>query len=325
MFPELRMRRLRMGEGIRALVRETMLSTDDLVYPLFVVHGRGRRESIGPMPGQFRLSVDQLVEEAREAHELGIKGVLLFGVPGRKDELGSEAYSDDGIVQRATRALKEALPELVVMADVCLCEYTTHGHCGVVVDGRVDNDRTLELMAKTAVSLASSGADVVAPSGMMDGQVRAIRRALDEEGFTEVAIMAYSAKYASCFYGPFREAAGSSPKFGDRRSYQMDPPNVREALLEMELDIREGADIVMVKPALAYLDVIRAAKERFLRPLAAYNVSGEYAMVKAAGRLGWMDEEIAMMEVLLGIKRAGADIILTYFAKDAARMLGRTT
>ncbi|HIE04410.1 MAG TPA: porphobilinogen synthase [Candidatus Latescibacteria bacterium] len=325
MFPELRMRRLRMGEGIRALVRETMLSTDDLVYPLFVVHGRGRRESIGPMPGQLRLSVDQLVEEAREAHELGIKGVLLFGVPGRKDELGSEAYSDDGIVQRATRALKEALPELVVMADVCLCEYTTHGHCGVVVDGRVDNDRTLELMAKTAVSLASSGADVVAPSGMMDGQVRAIRRALDEEGFTEVAIMAYSAKYASCFYGPFREAAGSSPKFGDRRSYQMDPPNVREALLEMELDIREGADIVMVKPALAYLDVIRAAKERFLRPLAAYNVSGEYAMVKAAGRLGWMDEGIAMMEVLLGIKRAGADIILTYFAKDAARMLGRTT
>jgi len=305
------------------LVRETMLSTDDLVYPLFVVHGRGRREPIGPMPGQFRLSVDQLVEEVQEAYELGIKGVLLFGVPRRKDELGSEAYSDDGIVQRATRALKEALPELVVMADVCLCGYTTHGHCGVVVDGRVDNDRTLELIARTALSLAGSGADVVAPSGMMDGQVRAIRKALDEEGFTDVAIMAYSAKYASCFYGPFREAAGSAPKFGDRRSYQMDPPNVREALLEMELDIREGADIVMVKPALAYLDVIRAAKERFLRPLAAYNVSGEYAMVKAAGRLGWMDEEGAMMEVLLGIKRAGADIILTYFAKDAARMLGR--
>lgn len=305
------------------MVRETMLSTDDLVYPLFVVHGRGRREPIGPMPGQFRLSVDQLVEEVQEAYELGIKGVLLFGVPRRKDELGSEAYSDDGIVQRATRALKEALPELVVMADVCLCGYTTHGHCGVVVDGRVDNDRTLELIARTALSLAGSGADVVAPSGMMDGQVRAIRKALDEEGFTDVAIMAYSAKYASCFYGPFREAAGSAPKFGDRRSYQMDPPNVREALLEMELDIREGADIVMVKPALAYLDVIRAAKERFLRPLAAYNVSGEYAMVKAAGRLGWMDEEGAMMEVLLGIKRAGADIILTYFAKDAARMLGR--
>ncbi|RKY64942.1 MAG: porphobilinogen synthase [Candidatus Latescibacterota bacterium] len=323
MFPELRMRRLRRGEGIRALVRETMLSTDDLVYPLFVVHGRGRREPIGPMPGQFRLSVDQLVEEVQEAYELGIKGVLLFGVPRRKDELGSEAYSDDGIVQRATRALKEALPELVVMADVCLCGYTTHGHCGVVVDGRVNNDRTLELIARTALSLAGSGADVVAPSGMMDGQVRAIRKALDEEGFTDVAIMAYSAKYASCFYGPFREAAGSAPKFGDRRSYQMDPPNVREALLEMELDIREGADIVMVKPALAYLDVIRAAKERFLRPLAAYNVSGEYAMVKAAGRLGWMDEEGAMMEVLLGIKRAGADIILTYFAKDAARMLGR--
>ena len=305
------------------MVRETMLSTDDLVYPLFVVHGRGRREPIGPMPGQFRLSVDQLVEEVQEAYELGIKGVLLFGVPRRKDELGSEAYSDDGIVQRATRALKEALPELVVMADVCLCGYTTHGHCGVVVDGRVNNDRTLELIARTALSLAGSGADVVAPSGMMDGQVRAIRKALDEEGFTDVAIMAYSAKYASCFYGPFREAAGSAPKFGDRRSYQMDPPNVREALLEMELDIREGADIVMVKPALAYLDVIRAAKERFLRPLAAYNVSGEYAMVKAAGRLGWMDEEGAMMEVLLGIKRAGADIILTYFAKDAARMLGR--
>jgi len=321
-FPDVRLRRLRRGEGIRALVRETRLSTDDLVYPLFVVHGEGRREPIGSMPGQYRLSVDQLLKEARDAYGLGVRAVLLFGVPEAKDELGSEAYSDEGIVQRAIRALKDALPELVVMADVCLCGYTSHGHCGVVVDGRVDNDRTLELLGKAAVSLARAGADVVAPSGMMDGQVRAIRRALDGEGFRDTAIMAYSAKYASCFYGPFREAAESAPRFGDRRSYQMDPPNVREALLEIELDLKEGADIVMVKPALAYLDVIRAARERFLRPIAAYNVSGEYSMVKAAGRLGWIDEERAMMEVLLGIKRAGADIILTYFAKDAARILG---
>jgi len=323
MFPEIRMRRLRGSENIRALVRETRLSVDDLIYPLFVVHGRRVREPISSMPGQFRFSVDELLKEVKESYGLGVKGVMLFGVPKVKDELGSEAYSDDGIVQQAIRALKDAMPDLVVIADVCLCEYTSHGHCGVIRNGDVDNDETLELIGKTAVSLARSGADVVAPSGMMDGQVKAIREALDDEGFKETVIMSYSAKYASCFYGPFREAAESAPAFGDRRSYQMDPPNLREAILEIQLDIQEGADIVMVKPALPYLDVIRAAKDRFLRPIAAYNVSGEYAMIRAAGRLGWLDEERAIMEVLTGIKRAGADLILTYFAKEVARKLGR--
>ncbi|HID10304.1 MAG TPA: porphobilinogen synthase [Candidatus Latescibacteria bacterium] len=323
MFPEIRMRRLRGSENIRALVRETRLSVDDLIYPLFVVHGRRVREPISSMPGQFRFSVDELLKEVKESYGLGVKGVMLFGVPKVKDELGSEAYSDDGIVQQAIKALKDAMPDLVVIADVCLCEYTSHGHCGVIRNGDVDNDETLELIGKTAVSLARSGADVVAPSGMMDGQVKAIREALDDEGFKETVIMSYSAKYASCFYGPFREAAESAPAFGDRRSYQMDPPNLREAILEIQLDIQEGADIVMVKPALPYLDVIRAAKDRFLRPIAAYNVSGEYAMIRAAGRLGWLDEERAIMEVLTGIKRAGADLILTYFAKEVARKLGR--
>jgi len=316
------MRRLRVNENIRALVRETKLSVDDLIYPLFVIHGRGKREPISSMPGQFRLTVDELLREVKEAYGLGVKAVMLFGIPKAKDELGSEAYSDEGIVQQAIRALKDAIPELVVIADVCLCEYTSHGHCGVIREGDVDNDETLELIGKTALSLARSGADVVAPSGMMDGQVKAIREALDEEGFEGTIIMAYSAKYASCFYGPFRDAAESAPAFGDRRSYQMDPPNLREAILEIELDIEEGADIVMVKPALPYLDVIRAARERFLRPIAAYNVSGEYAMIKAAGRLGWLDEERAMIEVLTSIKRAGADLILTYFAKEVAGKLG---
>ena len=316
------MRRLRVNENIRALVRETKLSVDDLIYPLFVIHGKGKREPISSMPGQFRLTVDELLREVKEAYGLGVKAVMLFGIPKAKDELGSEAYSDEGIVQQAIRALKDAIPELVVIADVCLCEYTSHGHCGVIRGGDVDNDETLELIGKIALSLARSGADVVAPSGMMDGQVKAIREALDEEGFEGTIIMAYSAKYASCFYGPFRDAAESAPAFGDRRSYQMDPPNLREAILEIELDIEEGADIVMVKPALPYLDVIRAARERFLRPIAAYNVSGEYAMIKAAGRLGWLDEERAMIEVLTSIKRAGADLILTYFAKEVAGKLG---
>ena len=322
MFPKIRMRRLRGNENIRALVRETKLSVDDLIYPLFVIHGRGKREPISSMPGQFRLTVDELLREVKEAYGLGVKAVMLFGIPKTKDELGSEAYSDEGIVQQAIRALKDAIPELVVIADVCLCEYTSHGHCGVIREGDVDNDETLELIGKTALSLARSGADVVAPSGMMDGQVKAIREVLDEEGFKGTIIMAYSAKYASCFYGPFRDAAESAPAFGDRRSYQMDPPNLREAILEIELDIEEGADIVMVKPALPYLDVIRAVRERFLRPIAAYNVSGEYAMIKAAGRLGWLDEERAMIEVLTSIKRAGADLILTYFAKEVAEKLG---
>jgi len=315
------MRRLRVNENIRALVRETKLSVDDLIYPLFVIHGKGKREPISSMPGQFRLTVDELLREVKEAYGLGVKAVMLFGIP-KANELGSEAYSDEGIVQQAIRALKDAIPELVVIADVCLCEYTSHGHCGVIRGGDVDNDETLELIGKIALSLARSGADVVAPSGMMDGQVKAIREALDEEGFEGTIIMAYSAKYASCFYGPFRDAAESAPAFGDRRSYQMDPPNLREAILEIELDIEEGADIVMVKPALPYLDVIRAARERFLRPIAAYNVSGEYAMIKAAGRLGWLDEERAMIEVLTSIKRAGADLILTYFAKEVAGKLG---
>ena len=322
MFPKIRMRRLRGNENIRALVREAKLSVDDLIYPLFVIHGRGKREPISSMPGQFRLTVDELLREVKEAYGLGVKAVMLFGIPKTKDELGSEAYSDEGIVQQAIRALKDAIPELVVIADVCLCEYTSHGHCGVIREGDVDNDETLELIGKTALSLARSGADVVAPSGMMDGQVKAIREVLDEEGFKGTIIMAYSAKYASCFYGPFRDAAESAPAFGDRRSYQMDPPNLREAILEIELDIEEGADIVMVKPALPYLDVIRAVRERFLRPIAAYNVSGEYAMIKAAGRLGWLDEERAMIEVLTSIKRAGADLILTYFAKEVAEKLG---
>jgi porphobilinogen synthase len=315
-FP--RFRRLRRTEGLRGLVRETRLSPADFVYPLFVAHGRRLRQEIESMPGQYHLSLDGLAREAEELRALGIPAVLLFGLPAAKDEQGSEAYADDGIVQEAVRALKQAAPDLVVITDVCLCEYTSHGHCGVIVDGEVDNDRTLELLARTAFSHACAGADMVAPSDMMDGRVAAIRRALDENGFAHLPIMAYAAKYASAFYGPFRVAADSAPQFGDRLGYQMDPPNVREALREIEADIAEGADIVMVKPALAYLDVLARARQRFDLPLAAYNVSGEYAMVKAADRLGWLDGRRTALEVLTAIKRAGADIIITYHAKEAA-------
>jgi len=300
-------------------VRETALAVDDFVYPLFVVHGRGVREPIAPMPGQHRFSVDELVKECKDAAGMGIPAVLLFGLPADKDPRGSEAYADDGIVQQAVRAVKDTIPDLLVITDVCLCEYTSHGHCGVVEDGAVRNDPTLELLARTAVSHVEAGADMVAPSDMMDGRVGAIREALDEASFVETPIMAYSAKYASCFFEPFRAAAESTPQFGDRRSYQMDPANVREALREVRLDVEEGADIVMVKPALPYLDVIRAVKEAFDRPVAAYNVSGEYAMVKAAAARGWVDEERIVKETLTSIRRAGADIILTYHAKDFAR------
>src|SRR3990170_4113245 len=316
-----RFRRLRRSPGLRALVRETRLSPQEFVYPLFVVHGRGVREEIASMPGQFRLSVDMLADETAELQQLGIPAALLFGIPAAKDDAGSEAYAPQGIVQQAVAALKEAAPALVVITDVCLCEYTSHGHCGVVVNDQVDNDATLELLARTALSHARAGADLVAPSDMMDGRVAAIRRALDAEGFAHIPIMAYAAKFASGFYGPFREAAESTPSFGDRRGYQMDPPNQREALREIQADIEEGADIVMVKPALAYLDVLALARRRFDLPLAAYNVSGEYAMVKAAARMGWLEEGRVMMEVLTAIKRAGADIIITYHAKEAARLL----
>ncbi len=318
-----RFRRLRRTEGLRDLVRETRLSPQDFVYPLFVVHGQGVRREIEAMPGQYHLSVDQLAAEAEEVRSLGIPAVLLFGLPAAKDEVGSEAYHRDGIVQQAVRALKQAAPDLIVITDVCLCEYTSHGHCGVVVNGEVDNDRTLPLLARTAVSHAEAGADMVAPSDMMDGRVAAIRRALDEGGFVHVPIMAYAAKHASAFFGPFREAAGSAPQFGDRRGYQMDPANAREALREIEADIEEGADIVMVKPALAYLDVIARARQRFDLPIAAYNVSGEYAMVKAAAARGWLEERRATLEILTAIKRAGADIIITYHAKEAARWLAQ--
>ena len=320
-FPVTRLRRLRRTEGLRRLVRETRLELSDLVYPLFVIHGQGVRQEIPSMPGQRQFSVDTLVEEAGEAAALGIGAVLLFGLPARKDALGSEAYDDDGIVQRAVRALKSALPGLVVITDICLCEYTDHGHCGVLRDGEVDNDASLELLARAAVSHARAGADVMAPSDMMDGRVAAIRRALDENGLSHVPSMSYAAKYASAFYGPFREAAESAPQFGDRRGYQMDPANWREALREIEEDLREGADIVMVKPALAYLDVIARARARVDAPLAAYNVSGEYALVKAAAERGWVDGKRITLETLTAIKRAGADIIITYHAKEAAQWL----
>jgi porphobilinogen synthase len=318
-----RPRRLREKGLLRRMVRETTLAVDDLVYPLFAVHGRGIREPITSMPGVFHLSVDEIVKEAKDAAGMGIPAVLLFGLPADKDARGSEAYADDGIVQQAVRAVKETVPDLLVITDVCLCQYTSHGHCGVIEGGVVRNDPTLELIARIAVSHAEAGADMVAPSDMMDGRVGAIREALDEARCVETPIMAYSAKYASSFYGPFREAAESAPQFGDRRSYQMDPANAMEAMREIALDIDEGADIVMVKPALPYLDIIARAKGEFAVPLAAYSVSGEYAMIRAAGRLGWLDEERAMMEALTSIRRAGADIVITYFAKDAARILER--
>jgi porphobilinogen synthase len=320
-FPVRRPRRLRRSETIRRMVRETVLQVGDLIMPLFVVHGRGVRAEIPPMPGNFQLSVDQLTREAKEIATLGIPAVLLFGIPAHKDASGSEAYDRDGIIQQAVRAVKDSVSDLVVIADTCLCEYTSHGHCGVVEEGVVKNDPTLELLAKAAVSQAEAGADIVAPSDMMDGRVAAIREALDASGFDEVAIMSYAAKYASGFYGPFRVAAESAPQFGDRRSYQMDPANAAEAMREVAMDIEEGADIVMVKPALAYLDVLLRVRTEFDVPVAAYSVSGEFAMVKAAARLGWLEEERVMWEILTAIKRAGADLILTYFAKDAARLL----
>ena len=315
-----RHRRLRRSESLRDLARETRLSRRDLVYPIFVTEGRERRP-IGPMPGCDQVPVAEIAAEASRVAALGVSGVLLFGIPAVKDDVGSGAYQADGVVQEAVRAIKSAVPELAVITDVCLCEYTDHGHCGLVTDGRVDNDATLELLARTAVSHAAAGADVVAPSAMMDGQVGALRRALDDEGYTETPIMAYAAKYASAFYGPFRAAAESTPQFGDRQDYQMDPGNARMALREMEEDVRQGADILMVKPALAYLDVILRARRRFDLPLAAYNVSGEYSMVMAAGQAGWLDQRRATLEVLTAIKRAGADIIITYHALDVARWL----
>ncbi len=320
-YPVFRPRRLRQNETLRRLVRETHLHVEDLIQPLFVVHGRGVRQEISSMPGCYHLSVDELAKEAKEVAAMGIPGIILFGLPAAKDAVGSEAYAEDGIIQQAARAVKDTVSDLLVITDVCLCEYTSHGHCGVVERGQVKNDPTLELLARTALSHAEAGADLVAPSDMMDGRVAAIREALDEEGFEETPIMAYSAKYASAFYGPFREAAESAPQFGDRRSYQMDPANGDEALREVGLDLEEGADIVMVKPALPYLDIIWRVKQEFGGPVAAYHVSGEYAMLKAAGRLGWIDEERVLMEVLTSIKRAGADLILTYSAREAARLL----
>ncbi len=317
-----RFRRLRRSRALRDLVRETRLSPQGFVYPLFVTHGDSVRREIDSMPGQYQLSLDQLPAEAEELRSLGIPAVLLFGLPASKDDAGSEAYDPDGIVQRAVRTLKQAAPDLAVITDVCLCEYTSHGHCGVIIDGEVDNDQTLPLLARTAVSHAQAGADIVAPSDMMDGRVAAIRVALDEAGLAATPIMSYAAKQASAFYGPFRVAADSSPQFGDRRGYQMDPANAREALREIEADIEEGADIVMVKPALPNLDLIARARERFDLPLAAYNVSGEYAMVKAAAAAGYLDERLATLELLTAIRRAGADIIITYHAKEAARWLG---
>jgi porphobilinogen synthase len=320
-FPAVRMRRLRRSESLRRMTRETRLSRDDLVLPLFVVEGRGVREPVASMPGVHRHSVDRLVDEAKEVRRLGIPAVILFGIPSHKDAAGSGADAPDGVVQRAVEAVKAAEPDLVVMTDVCLCEYTDHGHCGLVRGDQVLNDPTLERLASAAVSHARAGADVVAPSDMMDGRVAAIRRALDESGFPEVVILSYAAKFASAYYGPFREAAESAPQFGDRRGYQMDPPNAREALREMRLDLAEGADALMVKPALPYLDVLAAARRELDVPLAAYHVSGEYAMIRAAAERGWLDAERAMLEALVAIKRAGADWILTYAAKDVAPTL----
>ena len=320
-FPKVRLRRLRDNAGIRRMVQETRLSVDDFIYPLFVTHGRDVRSKIPPMPGIEQLSLDQLIQEVGEAYDLGIKSVLLFGIPSAKDAEGTEAYASGGIIQEAIRVIKQALPDMLVITDVCPCEFTDHGHCGIIKDGQIDNDSTLELLAKMAVCQAEAGSDMVAPSAMMDGQVGAIRKALDEAGYEDKPIMAYSAKYASGFYGPFRVAADSAPQFGDRTGYQMDPPDIRQAMREIELDIEEGADIVMVKPALAYLDVISAARERFDYPLAAYNVSGEYSMVKAAAENEWIDGRRVTMEILTAIKRAGADMLITYHAKEVARWM----
>jgi len=322
-FPDYRPRRLRKNENFRRMIRETKLSVDNLIYPLFVVPGTKVKKPIASMPGNFQMSVDHIVREAARMKTLGIPAVLLFGIPEKKDEVASGALAKDGVVQRAIREIKDKVPDILVITDVCLCEYMSHGHCGMVEKGEVINDLTLEVLAEQAVSHATAGADMVAPSAMMDGQIGALREGLDEAGFDAVPIMAYSAKYASCFYGPFREAAESAPSFGDRRAYQMDPANSDEAIREITLDVAEGADIIMVKPALAYLDVIRRAKEEFDLPLAAYNVSGEFAMVKAAAQMGWIDGERAMLESLTAIRRAGADMIITYFAPEVAPLLGK--
>lgn len=322
-FPEYRGRRLRKNDNLRRLVRETKLSVDDLVYPLFAVPGKSVKKPINSMPGQFQLSVDYIAKEAREAFELGIPAVLLFGIPAKKDESGTGAFAKDGIVQQAVKRIKNEVPEILVITDVCLCEYTSHGHCGILEKGQVQNDMTLEVLAETALSQVRAGSDMVAPSAMMDGQIAALRETLDENGLEDIPIMAYSAKYASSFYGPFREAAECAPQFGDRKSYQIDPANADEAIREISLDISEGADIIMVKPALAYLDVIYRARQEFDLPLGAYNVSGEYSMIKAAAQLGWLDEEKAMLESLTAIKRAGADIIITYWAKQLAQVLNK--
>jgi len=322
-FPDYRPRRLRKNENFRRMIRETALSVDNLIYPLFVVPGTKVKKPIASMPGNFQMSVDHIVREAARMKTLGIPAVLLFGIPEKKDEVASGALAKDGVVQRAIREIKDKVPDILVITDVCLCEYMSHGHCGMVEKGEVINDLTLEVLAEQAVSHATAGADMVAPSAMMDGQIGALREGLDEAGFDAVPIMAYSAKYASCFYGPFREAAESAPSFGDRRAYQMDPANSDEAIREITLDVEEGADIIMVKPALAYLDVIRRAKEEFDLPLAAYNVSGEFAMVKAAAQMGWIDGERAMLESLTAIRRAGADMIITYFAPEVAPLLAR--
>jgi len=320
-FPIYRPRRLRKNDLFRRMIRETHLRPDDMILPLFICPGKGVKRPISSMPGNFQLSIDLLIKEVQEVRSLGILGVILFGIPEKKDELGSEAYAEHGIIQRAVEALKEKVGEILIITDVCLCEYTSHGHCGVVKDGEVLNDATLELLSRQALSHVRAGADMVAPSDMMDGRVGAIRKILDDHQLENVPIMAYSVKYATSYYGPFREAAESKPQFGDRKSYQMDPANGDEALREVQLDIEEGADIVMVKPALPYLDIIYRVKQTFNIPVAAYNVSGEFALVKAAAQLGWVDGEQVMMESLTAIKRAGADLILTYFAKDAARML----
>ena len=320
-FPQVRLRRLRRTEALRALVRENQVDVGDLIYPMFIVEGKGIKEEITSMPGIFRHSPDRLPLEIEEIAGLKIPAVLLFGIPENKDETGSSGYHPEGVIQQAIRVIKKSVPELVVITDVCLCEYTSHGHCGIITNGQVDNDQTLPLLARMAISHTEAGADIVAPSDMMDGRVKVIREALDEEGFQHIPILSYAAKYASAFYGPFREAAESTPQFGDRRAYQMDPPNVREALREVEQDIAEGADIVMVKPALAYLDVIRQVRNTFNYPLAAYNVSGEYSMIKAAAQRGWIDGKQVILETLTAIKRAGADIILTYHAKEFAQWL----
>lgn len=321
LFPDYRPRRMRRNENFRRMIRETLLLPDHLIYPLFVVFGKGVRRPIPSMPGVFQLSIDEAVKEVRECRSLHIPAVILFGIPDHKDEKASGAYAPDGIIQRAMKTLKEKVPEVLIIGDVCLCEYTSHGHCGVLRGNEVDNDATLELLARTALSQARAGADMVAPSDMMDGRVAEIRQALDENGFEHLPIMSYAAKYASAFYGPFREAAESAPQFGDRKGYQMDPANAREALREVTLDVEEGADIIMVKPALPYLDIIRQVREEFDLPVAAYQVSGEYAMIKAAAQKGWLDERSIVLESLIAIRRAGADLILTYFAKEAATWL----